>query len=117
MKSWEGDTEQADFIRGNGADDEGAGSDLESDGGKPEVVGGRRNHRGDGPDDAEVAAAVRGGRLRWPVRLSQAPAKPQTDPVGDRGEGAAVLSGEVFRFQRAAFPRKAGRGTGHPTQL
>ena len=54
----EGDTQRTDFIRGNGADDERARSDFENDGGEPEVVGGSRDHRGDGPDDARVAGAV-----------------------------------------------------------
>jgi hypothetical protein len=39
VKPWKGEeTRGVGFIRGNGADDESTGSDLESDGRQPEVV-------------------------------------------------------------------------------
>src|SRR5581483_470989 len=96
MKCWKGErTPRADFICGTGADDESARSDPKGDGREAEVVGGGRNHRGDGPDDASVAAAVRRARLRRAVRLPQGPTQPQAHSGSAAGEGAATVSGEV----------------------
>ena len=65
-------TDQQISGRGNGADDEDTGSDSEGDVGQAEVVGGCRDHRGHGPDDAAVARAVRGARLQRVVGPPQA---------------------------------------------
>ena len=46
---------ETDPCRGNGADDEDSGSDIEGDGRQAEVVGSCRDHRGNGSDDAAVA--------------------------------------------------------------
>src|SRR5713226_2620933 len=44
-------------------------------------------------------------------------AESETDCHEDSGKGAAVISGEILRFQRAAFSREAGRGARRPDQL
>jgi len=46
------------FSRGNGADDEGTGSDFESGCGEAEMVGGRRDYGGGGPHHAALAGTV-----------------------------------------------------------
>src|SRR5215472_7597700 len=102
---------------GNGADDESTRSDFESDGGKPEMVGGGRDHRGDGSDDAAVAGTLPKEWLRRFVRLPEEAAEPEADCRGETGGGAPVVPGEVFRFQCAAFSREAGRRARHPAEL
>src|ERR1041385_4977554 len=107
----------ADTSRGNGADDEDTGSDLEGDGGKAEVVGSGRDHRGERPDDAAVAGAVSGARLQRAVGSPQAESESEADRGGSAGESVATLPGEVFRLQRAAFSREAGRGARDKAKL
>src|SRR5690348_13544105 len=46
------------FSRGNGADDEGTGSDIKSGCREVEVVGSGRNYGRDGPHDAALAGAA-----------------------------------------------------------
>src|SRR5579864_5440509 len=81
------------------------------------MVGGGRDHRRLRPDHAAVAGALPRAWLRRTLRPPQAAAEPETDCPEDSGKGAAVISGEVLRFQRAAFSREAGRGARHPDQL
>src|SRR5690242_15615089 len=114
MKSWKGEgNPKPDYIRGNGADDESARSNPESHGREAEVVGSGRNHRSHGPDHAAVAAALRRARLRRPVRLPQRATEPEADRGREAGKGAHVVSGAVFRLQRAALPRETARTTRH----
>jgi hypothetical protein len=42
------------------------------------------------------------------VRAAQTSAQPEAGPAEDGGKGAATVSIEVFRFQRAALSREAG---------
>jgi hypothetical protein len=51
------------FSRRNGADDEGAGSDIESGCGEAEVVGSSRDYGRNGPYDAGLAGAAERARL------------------------------------------------------
>src|SRR5580658_10150100 len=117
MGPWDCESRTDGLIRRNGADDESARGDFESDGREPEVVGSGRDHRGFRPDDEAVAGALPGGWLRWALRSPEAAAESEAGCSEDSRNGVAVISGEVLRFQRAAFPRKADRGTLYPDQL
>src|SRR4029077_1519557 len=112
-----GEHRGADTSRGNGADDEDSRSDIEGNGRKAEMVGGGRDNRGDGPDDAAVAGAVPGTRLQRAVGSPQAESESEADRGGSAGTGVAAVPGEVFRFQRTAFSRKAGRGARDKAKL
>src|SRR4030081_2984631 len=86
----------ANTIRGNGADDEDPGSDLEGDGGPAEVVGSGRDHRDNRPDDAALAGALPGARIQRAVGSPQTESEPKARGRGGAGTGFAVVSGAVF---------------------
>src|SRR5258708_567153 len=91
--------------------------DFESHGREFEVVGGSRDHRRLRPDHEAVAGALPRQWVRRTVRPPQAAAEPETDGSEDSGKGTAGVSGEILRFQRAAFLRETGRRTRRADQL
>src|ERR1700720_2111997 len=107
----------ANTICGNGADDEDPGSDFEGDGGQAEVVGSGRDHRDNRPDDAALAGALPGARIQRAVGPPQTESEPEACGRGGTGAGLAVVSGEIFRLQRAALSRETGRRAGNGAAL
>src|SRR4029077_5103488 len=112
-----GEHRGADTSRGNGADDEDSRGNFEGDGRKAEVVGSGRDYWGDGADDAALAGALPGARKQRAWGSPQAESESEADRGGSAGTSVAAVPGEVFRFQRAAFSRKAGRGARNQTKL
>src|ERR1035437_3853988 len=102
---------------GNGADDETAGRAIESDGEEDHLVGGRRDHRGDGSDDAAMAGAAGKGRVFGPGGPAQRQAERSASPVGDGGTGAAAVPGDLLRSEHAALSGEARRRAWHPAEL
>src|SRR5215510_2868493 len=117
MGPWGCGSQTDGFIRRNGADDEGAGSDFEGDGRQAQVVGSSRNYRHLRPVDEAVAGALPGVWLRRAVRSAERAAESQAGAAEDRRGSAAAISGEVLRFQRAALPREVSGRARHRAEL
>src|SRR5436309_2061921 len=102
---------------GNGADDETTGCAVESDGEEDHLVGGGRDHRGDGSDDAAVAGTAGVGGVFGAGGPAQRQAQRQEGAAGEGGTGAAAIPGDLLRSEHSAFSREARRGTRHRVEL
>src|SRR5437868_3204856 len=102
---------------GNGADDETAGCAVESDGEEDHLVGGRRDHRGDGSDDAAVAGTAGVGGVFGADGPAQRQAQRQEGAAGESGTGAAAVPADLLRSEHPAFSREARRGARHRAEL
>src|SRR5262249_55001306 len=57
------------------------------------------------------------GRLRWFIRPSSPPSQSETSSSEGTREGAGVVPGTLFGFQRPSFSREVTRATRRPLQL
>src|SRR5665647_2592363 len=101
----------------DGADDESSRRVVEGDGQEDHLVGGGGDHWGDGSDDAPVAGADGGRRLRGTGRPSQRKAECSADPGGHGREGIGPVPGDVLRFEHSPLSRKAAGGACHRIEL
>jgi hypothetical protein len=87
------------LSRRDGADDESSRRVAEGYGQEDHLVGGGRNHRGNGSDDAALAGATGAARLCWTggpaQRKAQCAAYPTGEVLGPVGNGA--ISAAVSR--------------------
>src|SRR5437016_10143731 len=102
---------------GNGADDETTRRAVEGNGEKDQLVGGSRDHRGDGSDDEAVAGTAGNPRLFGVGGPAQRPAQRSAGTSGKSGASAGSLSGHLLRSEHAALSRKAPRRTRNRTEL
>src|SRR5450759_4555717 len=113
----ESEQNPAVLRRRDGADDESSRRAVEGDGEEDHLVGGGRDHRGDGSDDAALAGAHGGRRLRWTSRPSQRKAECTADPGGHGREGIGPVPGDVLRPEHTPLSRKATGGPCHRVEL
>src|SRR5487761_1271469 len=66
---------------------------------------------------AALAQTLREVRLRRAVGSAARPSQSAARAAGPGRAGAGAVPGELFRFQRAPFPREAARAARHRAQL
>src|SRR5215467_13506079 len=101
----------------DGAGYEDTGDHIEGDKQGNKLGASSRDHRDKSKTDEEDETAVRGVWLRWAVRPTKGKTKSEAGAVGDGREGAHLTQREVFRLQRAALLREAGRGAWNRPEL
>jgi hypothetical protein len=100
------DVEQQFPPAENGAGDEDTRSDSEGDGGQAEVVGGSRDHRGNGPDDAPLARAVQRTRLQRFYGITGTATEPEARAGGGSGKVLQLYREKYFDFNVQHFHEK-----------
>src|SRR5581483_11696209 len=100
----------------NGADDETTRCAVEGDG-QEDQLGDGRDHRGDAAHDAALEGAAGGAWIQRPGGPAKRKGEFPARAAEDGRTGAGVVSGEVLRPERAAFPRETGRSARNPVEL
>src|SRR5258708_28417133 len=85
------------LSKGNGADDETTGCVVESDGEEDQLGRRGRDHRGELPDDEEVAGADGRRRLQRVGRPTEGQAQQQASAAEDGGTRASAGPGHLLR--------------------
>src|SRR5215475_9141264 len=101
----------------SGASNEGARSHHEGDGKADQLVSSGRNTGGQHTNNATNETQLEQGRLRWFIRPSSPPSQSETSSSEGTREGAGVVPGTLFGFQRPSFSREVTRATRRPLQL
>lgn len=101
-----GTQQTADPGRGNGADDEGAGSDFEGGSGQAKVVGSGRDYGRNGPHDAVVAGATGQARLRRTMGLPGTKSHPKRVPMQTVEQVLQLYRDKYFDFNVQHFHEK-----------
>src|SRR6266545_6975208 len=97
------------LSRRDGADDEGSRRAIEGDGEEDHVVGSGGDPGGDRSDDAPLAGANGGRRVRRLGGPAQRKTECSTDSAGGGRGGAEALQGDVLRPEHPPLPRKVAR--------
>src|ERR1035441_1615035 len=101
----------------DGADDENSRRVVEGDGEEDHLVGGGRDHRGDGSDDASLAGAHGDRWLRGTGRPPQGKAERSAGSGGYGREGIGPVPGDLLRPEHSPLSRKAAGGACHRAEL
>src|SRR5579884_3980743 len=93
----------------DGADDEGARSAVAGHGEENYLVASGGDHGSERADNAALAGAPGGGRLRRAGGPAQRGGEPEAGATGDLRKSAGVVSGKILRPEYAALSREAER--------